>query len=114
MAKEKIRVEDPGRSDSTCARLEKGSFAYAHVERYKPPSTSSGIQRIRGHDEKAGVRLTPIDRLGEDRERAREETEKLESRGTTEVREQERGAATVLCSGVVFGVRGAGPTDGKS
>ena len=32
----------------------------------------------------------------------------------TEVREQERGAETVLCSGVVFGVRGAGPTDGKS
>lgn len=31
--KEEVRVEDPGRSDSTCARLEKGSFAYAHVKR---------------------------------------------------------------------------------
>lgn len=45
--REEVRVEDPGRSDSTCARLEKGSFAYSHVKRTNLRPRSSKIQRIR-------------------------------------------------------------------
>lgn len=128
--KKKKKEKRKRKGRSTCRRPRKERFYVRATGKrifrvrprktYKPSSTSSKIQRIRGHEEKPGVRLTPIDRARV-REREREcvcacererernrEREKWKQRDENGGWEQERGAGTVLWFGGGFRCEGLG------
>lgn len=102
-----------GKRKSTCRRPRKERF-YVHAARkrmirVRPRRTIEKLHprlRIRGHEGKPGVRLTPIDRPGEDREVGREREERGGRRSFQNDKRDEEAQRNGFGTGVVFGARG--------